>query len=125
MDTMAIGTRLVELCNEGKNAEAINELYSDDCSSVEAVDFSGEGRELNGKEAILGKTEWFFNANEIHGGKTEGPFPHDDKFIVYFEMDLTPKEGPMAGQRNVIKECGLYTTRDGKVVKEEFFYAGM
>jgi hypothetical protein len=51
-----------------------------------------------------------------------GPFPHDDRFIVYMKMDVTSKGGPYAGKRNTFEEAGLYTVKDGKIVQEEFFY---
>jgi hypothetical protein len=36
--------------------------------------------------------------------------------------DVTPKIGPKAGQLMQIEEAGLYTVKNGKVTKEEFFY---
>ena len=59
---------------------------------------------------------------QIHGFTANGPFPHGDRFIVHYRMDVTPKEGPMKGHRMQVEEAGLYTVRDGKVVQEEFFY---
>ena len=37
-------------------------------------------------------------------------------------VDTTPKAGPMAGKRMQFEEAILYTVRDGKIVREEFFY---
>ena len=37
-------------------------------------------------------------------------------------MEVTAKAGPMAGKRMKLDEAALYTVKDGKVVKEEFFY---
>ena len=34
----AIANQLVELCQQGKNLEAIETLYAQDCASVEAMD---------------------------------------------------------------------------------------
>lgn len=36
MNTMQIATKLVQLCREGKNAEALNTLFAEDAVSVEA-----------------------------------------------------------------------------------------
>ena len=36
MNTLEIGKKLVELCREGKNEEAVNTLLADDVVSVEA-----------------------------------------------------------------------------------------
>jgi len=60
--------------------------------------------------------------HEVHGGTASGPFPHDDRFIVVFDFDITPKVGPAAGQRITMQEAGLYTVKDGKVTREEFFH---
>ncbi len=69
------------------------------------------------------KTEWFEKSHTIHGGKVEGPWPHGDRFIVRFTLDVTPSSGPTAGKRMTIDEMALYTVKDGKVVHEEFFYS--
>ena len=49
-------------------------------------------------------------------------FPHDDRFIVYFKYEVTPKDGPMKGKRMQVQEAGLYTVKNGKITQEEFFY---
>ena len=40
----------------------------------------------------------FHQIFEVPEGDAQGPFPHDDRFIVVFTMDVTPKAGPMAGR---------------------------
>ncbi|HEX7831033.1 MAG TPA: nuclear transport factor 2 family protein [Thermoanaerobaculia bacterium] len=124
MDTKQVGERLVELCREGKNMDAIAELYSPDITSVEA----GGGdenmpREMHGIDAIRGKNQWWYENHEVHSGSAEGPYPHDDRFAVKFSYDVTAKSGPMAGNRFTMNEVALYTVKDGKIVREEFFYA--
>ena len=52
--------------------------------------------------------------------KVTGPFPHDDRFVVIFDMDVTNKA---MGQRFQMQEAALYTVANGKIVREEFFYA--
>ncbi len=77
---------------------------------------------MEGIEAVRKKAHWWFENHEIHGGKAEGPWPHGDRFIVKFFLDVTAKTGPMAGKRMKMDEAALYTVKDGKIVKEEFFY---
>ena len=123
-DTLAIGKQLADMCNQGKNMDAINALYGDDIVSIEAVD-SGSAdmpQTMTGKDAVLGKNQWWCENHEVHSGKVTGPFPHGDKFILLMDYDITPKCGPMSGQRMQMQEAGLYTVNDGKIVKEEFFY---
>ena len=121
--TMTIGAQLVDFCKNGQYIEAIDALYADDIVSVEAFESPGHPKEMRGKEAIRGKSEWFMNANEIHGGEVKGPYPCEDgRFAVWMTIDMTPKEGPMAGNRFQMEEVCMYTVANGKIAKEEFFY---
>jgi ketosteroid isomerase-like protein len=120
--TMRVGRRLVELIEAGKNREAIEELYADDAVSVEAAEGGPGGRVTEGKQKVLEMSDWFFSTMDVHGGTIDGPYPHDDRFICFMSVDLTPKEGPMAGQRMQMKEAALYSVRDGAIVRSEFFY---
>jgi ketosteroid isomerase-like protein len=124
MDTKQVGDRLVALCREGKNIDAISELYSPDITSVEAMGGDGTmSREMNGLDAVRGKNQWWYENHEVHSANTDGPYPHDDRFAVKFSYDITAKSGPMAGNRFTMNEVALYTVKDGKIVREEFFYA--
>ena len=122
MDALQVGKQIVALCNEGKNLEAVNTLYSDDVASIEVMGSPDMPARMEGIEAIRQKTEWWYAHHEVHSGECIGPFPHGDQFILYFKYDVTPKGGPRAGQRMQFEEAGLYTVRDGKVVEEKFFY---
>ena len=122
MDTKQIGKTLVELCNQGKNIDAIDSLYSNDVVSVEAAGSAEMPAETKGIDKVRGKNRWWYENNEVHGGKAEGPYPHEDRFAVRFHYDVTPKNGPMKGKRFQMDEVGIYTVRNGKIVREEFFY---
>ena len=123
MSTLEIGKKLVELCKQGKNAEAQATLYGDNIVSIEAGGPPGQDRKSTGMAAIKAKGEWWMNNHEIHKAECSGPWPHDDRFIVRFTYEITPKVGPMAGKRFVMDEAGLYTVKDGKIVMEEYFYS--
>jgi ketosteroid isomerase-like protein len=120
---MEIGQKLVELCREGRNIDAINELYADDVVSIEATaPPAGGEREMRGIEAVRGKNQWWQENHEVHDASVAGPFPHgDDRFAVHFNFDVTSQ--PMGGQRFQMEEVALYTIENGKIAKEEFFYA--
>ena len=120
--TLEVGRRLVDLCRMGKNLEAINTLYAPDVVSVEVIRDEKMPARMEGVAAIRGKNEWWLGNHTIHGMTVNGPFPHGERFIVHYRMDVTPKEGPMKGHRMQFEEAGLYTVRDGKVAQEEFFY---
>ena len=120
MSVMEIGKELVVLCQQGKNQDAIDKLYSPNIVSVEAAAMPNIGQTQKGIEAIKGKNAWWVENHEVHGGEVKGPFPNGNQFIVHFKYDVTPKH---TGQRMTIEEMGLYTVDKGKVTKEEFFYA--
>ena len=119
---LEVGKRLVELCKAGKSGQAIEELYSPNIVSVEAVASPAFKQTMQGIAEIKQKNEWWYANHTVHSGKAEGPWPHGDRFVVHFEYDITAKSGPMAGKRMTIDEAALYTVKDGKIVKEEFFY---
>jgi ketosteroid isomerase-like protein len=119
MTTMDIARKLVELCRQGKNEEALDTLYADDAVSVEAMAMPDAPPEVKGLAAIKAKGEWWMNNHEIHSSSVTGPWPHGDRFIVGFQFDVTNKP---SGRRIKMEEAGLYHVRDGKIVREEFFY---
>ncbi len=119
-DAAAVGKQLVELCQQGKNMDAVNTLYADDIESVEPCSAGDMPNPMKGIDAIRGKSEWWYDNHEVHGGDVKGPFPHgEDRFAAYFSMDITHKP---SDARMQIEEVALYTVKDGKIVKEEFFY---
>lgn len=121
MTLREIGERLVELVRQGKNLEAVYELYGKDIASIEAASPPQGDRVSTGVDAVKAKNEWWIENHEIHGSSVKGPFPHeDDRFCVLFQYDVTFKP---SGQRFDMEEVALYTVADGKIVKEEFFYS--
>ena len=120
MNTLEIANKLVDLCRQGRNREA-KALYADDAVSVEAFAPPGGEQEVKGLAAIQAKGEWWGANHEIHSAFVAGPWPHGDKFIIGFQMDITNKP---SGKRMKLEEMALYTTLNGKIVREEFFYAG-
>jgi ketosteroid isomerase-like protein len=120
MKTMEIAQKMVDLCRQGKNLEALDTLFAADVVSVEACEMPGApSRETKGLAAVKGKGEWWVANHEIHSASVTGPWPHDDRFVVGFQYDVTNKP---SGQRMKMDEAALYTVRDGKIVREEFFY---
>lgn len=119
---LAVGRELVDLCRQGKFLEAVERLYSPEIVSVEVMGDETMPAEMRGIDAIRGKGEWWMANHEVHGCEVKGPFPHGDRFAVFFAMDVTSKVGPFAGKRMQFEEVGLYTVAGGKVAREEFFY---
>ena len=121
MDVKEIGRKLVSLVRDGRNQEAIDQLYAETVVSIEADTPPGEDRKVEGIEAVRKKNEWWQESHEVHSVKAAGPFTHgDDKFAAVFEMDATylPDD-----EKHHLHEVAVYTVADGKIVREEFFYA--
>ena len=117
---METATRLAECCNSGREAEALDTLYDEACVSVEALPMSEAGRETQGLAGIRGKHDWWYGAHEVHAVSAEGPFLFgENQFSLVFDMDVTNRE---SGERSQMREVGIYTVQDGKIVREEFFY---
>lgn len=115
-----IGEKLVNLCLEGRNLEAIDTLYSPDIESIEACEAPGMDRIMKGIDAIRGKNQWWFENNELHEMRATGPLVNGDRFAVIFDIDVTCKQ---TRQRIKMQEVGLYTVKGERIVKEEFFYS--
>ena len=120
MDTMQIANKLVALCKEGRNRDALDTLFADDVVSIEAGAPPGAQREAKGLAAVKAKGDWWMANHEIHSANVTGPWPHDDRFVVGFQYDVTNKP---SGKRMKMDEVGLYTIANGKIVREEFFYS--
>lgn len=120
MTTMDIARKMVDLCRQGKNLEALDTLFADDMVSVEACDMPGAPpRELKGRAAVKSKGEWWIANHDVHDASISGPWPHEERFIVVFRYDVTNKP---SGQRMQMEEAALYTVKNGKILREEFFY---
>ncbi len=119
MTGFEIGKRLVELCKQGQNLQAIETLYSPEIVSVEAFSPPGMPAETRGLDAVLGKSKWWADNHVVHSAAVDGPYPNGNRFIVHFKYDVTNK--PMQ-KRMQMDEMALYTVEDDKIVREEFFY---
>lgn len=119
MKTMEIANKLAELCKQGKNMEALDTLFAQDVVSVEALAMPDAPQEAKGLAALKGKNEGWLANHEIHSASVTGPWPHGDRFVVGFQYDVTNKP---SGKRMQMDEVGLYTVRNGKIAREEFFY---
>ena len=118
MTTQEVANRLKELFNEGKWAEAQQELFSEDAESVEPPNAQGM-QSAKGLDAIKKKGEQF-NAmvEEMHGGYVSDPIVAGNYIAVGMGIDATYK----GMGRQKMDEIALYEVKDGKIVKEQFFF---
>lgn len=118
----AVAHELADLCHEGRNLEAVETLYSPNIVSIEPAGNEQIPAESNGIEAVRRKNQWWFDNFKVHSVEVGGPFVGEDQFAVKFDWDTTEKS---SGKRNRMDEMALYTVKDGKIVREQFFYGHM
>jgi len=118
MTTQEIANRLVALCLEGKNVDAVNELFADNAVSIECNDSMGE-KTVEGKAGILGKQENFHAmVEEFHGQEISAPIVGGNHFSISWSIDVTFK-----GQGRIqMSEICVYKVENEKIVSEQFFY---
>ncbi len=114
--TLEIGKRLVDLCKQRKNMDAIETLYAPEVVSVEPRGGPDFPARIEGIDGVRRKNDWWHQNHEVHKADVAGPWANGDKFVVEFKYDVTGKGGPMAGKRMTMQEAALYTVRDGKIV---------
>jgi SnoaL-like domain len=117
MNTEEVAKEVVKLCREQAWYEALNTLYADDIVSVEAGSMDGSSPETRGIEGVRSKVDWWVKNMEVHSSKVSGPFVAHDRFVVQFDVDFTDKNSK---KRMQMSEVGVYTVKDGKIVREEF-----
>jgi hypothetical protein len=117
MNTEQVAKKVMELVRKQAWYEALDTLYGKDIVSVEAQASGGGSPETRGIEGVRGKIDWWVNAMEVHSFKASGPFVAHDRFVVQYDADVTDKSSK---KRFQLSEVGVYTVKDGKIVREEF-----
>jgi len=118
MTTQEIANRLSQLFKENKWQEAQEELFSQDAESVEPEGSPGL-QSVKGLDAIKKKGEEFNNMiEEMHGGYAGEPIVAGKYIALAMGIDATYK----GMGRQKMDEIALYEVKDGKIVKEQFFY---
>ncbi len=116
-----VADRLVALCSQGKFTEAQQELYAADAVSIEPDKAAEMGMAVRteGLAAIIEKGKhWAEWVEHFYGSTIGGPVIAGDHFAIAFSMDIQYK----GKDRQTDAEVCVYQVRDGKVVKEQFFY---
>jgi hypothetical protein len=113
-----IATRLAELCHTGQYGQAHRELFANDAVSIEpahAQVFST----VEGLDNIIKKGEQFRNMiEEVHNTYATEPIVAGNFIALGIGIAATMK----GKDRINMEEMALYEVKDGKIVKEQFFY---
>ena len=118
MTTQDVANRFNELAQSGQWNEIQDELFAHDAVSIEPANSPGL-KTVEGIEAIKEKGKQFGEmVEEMHGGYSNDPVIGGNHFALAMGMDVT-----MKGQgRMQMNEIAVYQVKDGKIVKEQFFY---
>jgi len=117
MTIQELADKLVAYCRNNDFSGAHNELYAADVVSIEPS--YAQSPEVKGIEAVRRKSKMFMSSiKEWHGGHVSDPMVAGNHFSVVMSMDITTQDG----QRFKMEEIAVYEAKDGKVVKEQFFF---
>ena len=118
MTTQEVAGRFNELAQTGQWNLILDELYADNAVSIEPASSPGL-KTAEGLDAIKEKGKQFGEmVEEMHGGYSNEPVVAGSHFALAMGMDVT-----MKGQgRMQMDEIAVYEVKDGKIVKEHFFY---
>lgn len=118
MTTQEVANRFHELAQTGQWEAIQDELYAENCVSIEPGNQPGL-HSAEGLAAIKAKgTEFAESVEAMHGGFSNPPIVSGNHFAVVMGMDVTFKGAP----RMQMDEVAVYQVADGKIVKEQFFY---
>lgn len=118
MTTQEVANRFHELAQTNQWDQIQDELFADNAVSIEPPASQGL-QSVEGISAIKEKGKKFAEmVEEMHGGYTSAPVVGGKFFSVAMGMDCTMKG--MARQK--MDEIAVYEVKDGKIVKEQFFY---
>jgi len=118
MTPKEIAARLSTLFKENKWVEAQTELFSDDAESVEPSHSPGL-QSVKGREALKKKADDFNNMIEsVNGGYVGEPIVAGNFIALAMGLDATMK----GGQPMKVDEICMYEVKNGKIIKEQFFY---
>ncbi|HEX3358581.1 MAG TPA: nuclear transport factor 2 family protein [Tepidisphaeraceae bacterium] len=119
MSLQSVAKQFVDMCRQGKNFDVMRTMYDPQIISVE-----GDGKETAGQGPVIKKSEDWVSDKTFNGETVAGPFynsANPDQFVVYFTLDITPKA---TGKRITLQEVGVYTVKNDKITREQFFYDG-
>ncbi len=115
MNTQKIANRLVELCRKGEFEACYQELYNPAIKSIE-----NDGTVVSGFDGIAKKgKDWIDSIEEFLGSTVGEPIIAGNYFSLPMSMDVKFKGTPAAIK---FEEICVYEVKEGKIVKEQFFY---
>jgi hypothetical protein len=121
MTTQEAAARYHELASQRKFIEIQDTLYYEDvvCQEPEKAASMGMPVFTNGREAIKAKgIARRATIETVHAYNVGEPIVAGEFFSVVLKQEVTFKGKP----RMALEEIGVFQVKDGKIVKEQFFY---
>ncbi len=120
MTTKEIADRFYQLTKENNWTGIQDELYAEDAQIIEPAQAAAQGlQNADGLKAIKQKGEMFHNMiEEMHSDYCTEPVIGSNFFSVAMGMDVTLK----GAGRMKMDEIAVYEVKDGKIIKEQFFF---
>ncbi|SCX97100.1 SnoaL-like domain-containing protein [Nonlabens sp. Hel1_33_55] len=116
MNTQEVANKLVEYCRNNQFEKAYQELYSPDVISIE---MSEPMKELHGMKEVEKKLQWRQENFEVEFTNISDPIVADNHFVLVLSLKSKNKS---TGEQAEIDEIGVYQVKNGKILKEQFFY---
>ena len=118
MTTQDVANRFHELAQKGAWSQVHDELFADHAVSIEPEHAPGV-QKVEGREGIRKKGEMFQQMlEETHDAYSREPQVAGNHFAVVMGLDATMK----GMGRMKMDEIAVYEVKDGKIVKEQFFF---
>lgn len=114
-DIAQLDAALNDMIRQGKALEAFEKFYADDVVMMEN-DEVFEGKEANRKR----EQEFFGRIVEVHSAGIGPTAVSGDTSFCEQHFDATYEDG----RRFMLEEVSVRTWRDGKIIKERFYYKG-
>jgi hypothetical protein len=121
MTTQEVAARYHEMASQRKFVEIQDSLYHEDviCQEPEKAASMGMPVFTHGREAVKAKGIARRAAMEtLHAYNVGEPIVAGEFFSVVLAQEVTFRGKP----RMELEEIGIFHVKDGKVVKEQFFY---
>lgn len=119
MTTSEVASRYYELIQLNKYEQIQNELYAPNAISIEPENDSNLPLSVEGIKAIQQKEGLFFpQVEEMFGSKMSKPIVSNFFYSQMTEMDVRMK----GKERKIKGQIGVFEVRNGKIIKEQFFY---
>ncbi|HEU4470781.1 MAG TPA: SnoaL-like domain-containing protein [Flavisolibacter sp.] len=119
MTTEQVAKRYYEFIQQSRYDQIQQELYALDAVSIEPENDSQLPLVAQGLPALKEMERLFFSqVEEMHGGYMSEPVVSSFFFSMMMGMDVTMK----GRQRKRKDQIGVFEVRNGKIVKEQFFY---